>query len=317
MGAWAGHIPARILVALALIASPAAAAPLMRAASATPPTPPPGQDLATARDAVALGATAASRAADRVAAAQASLDQLVARAETLVESYDGAVVEVRKATGAYQVARGRFDAATRAQAARQSAVGELATEAYQTDGGFGSMAAMIGGPGGPQAFFDRAGVLRVIAARDSDVLVDAVAARRIAHIFRGQARAALRASQAAVGRAGMLKRAAQAAVDRQRRVLRSMQATRNRLLRQLAAARATEGALELAEAPPSPSPVAGADASGAGGSARPGRMRVVVSVRVPGRRPARGMSRRTGRCGNSANLTYGPPRGRTRSTAPV
>ena len=99
----------------------------------------------------------------------------MARAETLIERYDGAVVELRKATGAYHIAQGRFDAATR-RGGPPRAVGELATEAYQTDGGFGSMAAMIGGPGGPQAFFDRAGVLRVIAARDSDVLVDAVAA---------------------------------------------------------------------------------------------------------------------------------------------
>ncbi|HUK72526.1 MAG TPA: C40 family peptidase [Streptosporangiaceae bacterium] len=265
MGARVRRIPARILVAMVLIAGPQAA-PLrltQETASATSPVP-PSQDLTSARAAVAQRAAAASRAADRLAAAQGWFEQLEARAETLVERYDGAVVAVRRATGAYRVAQDKFATAARAEAARRGAVGALASVAYQTDGGFGSMAAMIGSPGGPQAFFDRAGTLQVIGAHDSDVLAAAVASSLVARVFRGEARDALRASQGAARRAATLKVAAQAAVSRQRRVLGSVRATRNLLASQLAAARAKVGAIELAAAA---SAATAAGAVGAGSSA--------------------------------------------------
>ena len=223
------------------------AAPWAATASATSPVP-PGQSVAEARGQVAQRAAAAGRAADRVAAAAAKLNRIEAVAETATERYDGAVVELHKDAVAYRLAQGRSAAAAAIEAARRGAVGALASEAYRTDGGFGSMAAMIGGPGGPQAFFDRAGILRLLAAHDTDVLASATAAGIVAQVFRGQAQQALLASQAAARQAAALKRAAMAAVARQRSALASTRATHDLLLRRLAAARARAGALELAAA---------------------------------------------------------------------
>ncbi len=270
MGGRAGYVPARILVALVFCAG-LQAAPLRltqgTALATSPVPPPPGHDLAAARDTVSQRAAAASGAADRLAAAQAWFDRLEARAETLVERYDGAVVGMRRAAGAYRVAQGKFATAARAEAVRRGAVGELASVAYQTDGGFASTAAMIGSPGGPQAFFDRAGTIQVIAAHESDVLAAAVAASLVARIFRSEARDALRASQAAARQAATLKVAAQAAVTRQRRVVGSARATRNRLVSQLAAARAKVGALELAAAARAATIAGAVSASGAASAA--------------------------------------------------
>ncbi len=251
MGTRSGRRPVRILVAVALIAGPPGAATGLMEGTASAGSPvPSSRDLAAARDAVAQRAAAVGRAADRLAAVQARLGWLETRAETTVERYDGAVVEVRRATDAYRVTQGRFAAAAAAEAARRGAVGELASDAYRSDGAFGSMAAAIGDAGGPQEFLDRVGVLRVIAEHDTDVLASATAASIVARVFRRQARDQLLATRAAAWQAAALRRAAQAAVARQQRILGSTQVTRNRLVRQLAAARAEEGALELAAARP-------------------------------------------------------------------
>ncbi len=244
----AARMSCQILVATALVAVFAATAfPWPgETAYAAAPAPPPRQGLAAARHAVAQHAAAAGRAADRLAAAQARLSRLEAQAETLTERYDGAIVALQRDTSAYRIAQGRFAAAMRAEAARRDAVAELASAAYETDGGLGSMAAMIGGTGGPQAFFDRAGVLSVLAEHDTDILASAAAGRIVAQVFRGQARDALQAAQAAARAAGELKQAMLAAVARQRSVLSSTRATRDRLVRELATARAKEGAMELA-----------------------------------------------------------------------
>jgi cell wall-associated NlpC family hydrolase len=246
----AARVPCQTLVAAALVAVFAGTVfPwLGETAYAAAPAPPPARGLAAARHAVASRAAAAGRAADRFAAAQARLSQLEARAETLTERYDGAIVELRRSTGAYRIAQGRYAAAMRAEAARRAAVAELASAAYETNGGLGSMAAMIGGPGGPQAFFDRAGVLGVLAEHDTDILASAAAGRIVAQVFRGQARDALLAAQASAREAGELKLAVLAAVARQQSVLRSTRATRDRLVRELATAKANEGAMELAAA---------------------------------------------------------------------
>ncbi len=258
----AARVPGRILVAAALAAVLAwTVFPWPGGtASATAPVPPPSQGLAAARDAVAQRAAAAGRAADRLAAAKARLNRIEARAETLTERYDGAVVELRKDTRAYRTAQGRLAAAMRAEAARRRAVAELASEAYQTDGGFGSMTAMIGGPGGPRAFFDRAGVLQVLAEDDTDILASATGASIVAQVLGAQARETLQASQAAARQVGTLKKAAMAAVVHQQWVLTSTRAVRHRLVVQLAAARAREGTLEIAAAAPA-SPAAGAVAA--------------------------------------------------------
>jgi len=253
MGTRDGRRPVRILVAVALIAGPPGAATglMEKTASAGSPVP-SSRDLAAVRGDVAQRAAAVGRAADRLAAVQARLGWLETRAETTVERYDGAVVEVRRATDAYRVTQRRAAAAAAAEAARRGAVGELASEAYRSDGAFGSIAGAIGDAGGPQEFFDRVGVLRVIAEHHTDILASATAASIVAQVFRGQARDQLAATRAAARQAAVLKRAAQLAVARQQRILRSTQVTRSRLARQLAAARAEEGVLEVAAARPAP-----------------------------------------------------------------
>ena len=251
MGTRYGRRPVRILVAVALIAGPPGAATGLMEGTASARSPvPSSRDLAAARGTVARRAAAVGRAANRLAAVQARLGWLETRAETTVERYDGAVIEVRRATDAYRVTQGRFTAAAAAAAVHRGAVGELASEAYRSDGAFGSITGAIGDAGGPQELFDRVGVLRVIAEHDTDVLASATAASIVAQVFRGQARDQLLATRAAAWQAAVLRRDAQLAVARQQRILRSTRVTRTRLVRQLSAARAEDGVLELAAARP-------------------------------------------------------------------
>jgi cell wall-associated NlpC family hydrolase len=245
-----------------------------------PGTPPTGHDLAVARGIVARRAAAVALAAGRIAAASAQLSRLEARAEALIERYDGAVVAMHTAASAFTAARARLAAAVRTQATRQDAVGQLASEAYQTDGGFGATAAVVTGTGGgagpdgtdgAQGYFDRVGMLRVLAAHDADIVAASQASSLVAQVFRGQAMAALRTRQAAASRAAALKDAALAAVARQQRALMEQRVTRSRLVRQLAAARARQESLSRALAWPRAGGAAGGgDSGGSGGWGYPG-----------------------------------------------
>ena len=237
--------PSWWLLAVALVVGLQTAMPGTAALAAAPV--PPGS-IAAARHLVAQRAAAAGRAANRLAAAQARLGQLEARAEMLVERYDGAVVALRGATRSYRAAQARYTAAVQTQATRRRAVGQLASEAYQTDGAFGSMTQMMGGTGGPQGYFDRAGTLRLLGEHNADLFAGAAASSMVAEVFRGQAHVALQARQAAASRAAALKQAAQAAVAVQRTVLSTAKQTRGTLVRGLAAARARVNALEIAAA---------------------------------------------------------------------
>src|SRR6266516_3502335 len=206
--------PSWWLLAVALVVGLQTAMPGTAALAAAPV--PPGS-IAAARHLVAQRAAAAGRAANRLAAAQARLGQLEARAEMLVERYDGAVVALRGATRSYRAAQARYTAAVQTQATRRRAVGQLASEAYQTDG---------------------AGTLRLLGEHNADLFAGAAASSMVAEVFRGQAHVALQARQAAASRAAALKQAAQAAVAVQRTVLSTAKQTRGTLVRGLAAARA-------------------------------------------------------------------------------
>ena len=169
----------RLLAAAALLVGLQGAALPWPSAAAFAGSPVPPGSIAAARHLVAQRAAAAGRAANRLAAAQARLGRLEARAETLVEQYDGAVVALRGATRSYRAAQARYTAALWAQATRRRAVGELASDAYQTDGAFGSMTQMVGGTGGPQGYFDRAGMLHLLAEHNADVLASASASSMV------------------------------------------------------------------------------------------------------------------------------------------
>ncbi len=81
----------------------------------------------------------------------------------LIERYDKALVDEQRAAAAYQVTEARLKSRSRPQAASKQQVAALAAEEYESGGGFGTMAAMLGNSGGPQAFLNRSASGTVLA----------------------------------------------------------------------------------------------------------------------------------------------------------
>src|SRR5216683_1161975 len=220
-GATAGRVLAcGLLVVLELTPAP------QRWVLSGDPAPPSAADVAAAAGQVSARSAALDRAQLQVAAANAKLAGLEGQAELLIERYDQTVVAMNEAAVAYRAALARLAAAERAQAASHQQVIQLATQEYQTGGGFGAMTSMLGDAAGPQAFLDKIGLEQVFAGRRTDTLAGNQAASLIAGVFRAQARDALYAEKADVSRAAALKVAVQAAVARQLAAVRTAQATR-------------------------------------------------------------------------------------------
>jgi hypothetical protein len=210
------------------------------------PTPPSAGAVSAAAGQVSKRAAALDAARVQLAAANARLASLRVQAEVVIERYDETMAEMHQAAVAYQAAVARLGRATGAEHASRRQVAALAAQDYEAGGGFGSMAAMFGNSGGPQAFFNGADAEQQLAQQGTDVLSQDQASKVVADVFHAQARRELQAEQAAARRAAALKAAVQAAISSQLAAVRATQSSTRRLEAELGAAKARE--YELAQA---------------------------------------------------------------------
>jgi cell wall-associated NlpC family hydrolase len=210
------------------------------------PAPPSAGAVSAAAGQVSRRAAELNAARVRLAADNARLASLRVQAEQIIERYDQAIVNEHQAALAYQAAQRRLARARVAELASRRQVAGMAAQDYEAGGGFGTLAAMLGNSGGPQAFAEGAATEQQIAQEGVDLLSQNQAAKIVTGVFRAQARRELTAEQAAARKAAALKAAIQAAVARQQTAVRASEASTKRLEAALGAARAHEYQLEQA-----------------------------------------------------------------------
>jgi cell wall-associated NlpC family hydrolase len=209
---------------------------------------PSARDVARSREQVQAESARVGRIGAALAQADGRLDDLAAQAELAVERYNGERARLAEAEAAYEAAAQRTADARRRFAEVRGAVAAMAASAYQSGGGVLSGAAVLGGPGGPAGFLERATTMQVLAGRRRALLQREAAAKTVADVFERQARDALVARQGATQGAAEAQQAAVAAVARQQDAVKRIQQQKAALVAELNAARTHAAALEQARA---------------------------------------------------------------------
>jgi cell wall-associated NlpC family hydrolase len=206
------------------------------------PVPSAGQ-VQAAQNKVNQRAAELGKQEERLAAANAKLTDLETQAEILTEKYDKTVVAEQQAATAYTTAVTKLGEAERAQRSSQRQVANLAATEFETQGGFDTVAAMLGNAHGVSAYLNQVGLGQMFANRGTDILAKNSADSVVAGVFRSEARTALRQKKAAMGQAAALKTAIQAAVARQLAAVKTTRSVTSQLSGLLRSAKATEQSL--------------------------------------------------------------------------
>jgi cell wall-associated NlpC family hydrolase len=205
-------------------------------ALASGPVPSAGQ-VQAAQNKVSQRAAALGKQNAQVAAANAQLTDLQNQAEILTEDYDRAMVAQQLAQKAYTAAVTKLADAEDSQKVSRQAVGALAANEYETQGGFDPMAAMLGDAHGVTAYLNQMGLGQVFTTRRTDILARNNADSVVARVFRTQASTALKQRKAAAQQAAKLKTAIQAAVTQQQTVVQQTQSVASQLSSRLNSAK--------------------------------------------------------------------------------
>jgi cell wall-associated NlpC family hydrolase len=233
-----GAISLTALAATALLADPSLADRVDPA--------PTARDLAKSKKDINDRAAEVGRINAELAQADGRLEDLNDDAELAIERFNGARARQEQADRDYQAAldrsnhaRDRFDQSRRALAV-------FASRAYRSDNSFPSLAAVLGGRGGPEGFLDRARFMEVLAGRQGFVVQQEKAARGLADLFAKQSRQALDNQRSATRAAADARQAATAAVDRQRSSVKRIQQQKAGLVAALGRAKVQNARLQRA-----------------------------------------------------------------------
>jgi cell wall-associated NlpC family hydrolase len=242
------------------------------------PVPSAGQ-VQAAQQKVNQRAAALGKQEEQLAQANAKLTDLQNQAEILTENYDKAQVSEQQAQSAYTTAEKKLAAAKGAQVSSQRAVGALAANEYETQGGFDPMAAMLGDAHGVTAYLNQVGLGEVFTTQRTDILAKNNADSVVSKVFRSEASTALKQRKAATQQAAQLKTAVQAAVATQLSAVQQTKAVTNQLSGALGSAknhanhianqRAAALAAAAAKAEAAAAARAAASARASGGSSSP------------------------------------------------
>jgi cell wall-associated NlpC family hydrolase len=207
---------------------------------------PGAKELARSKSQVRDRSVAIGRLDAALAQADGRLDDLNDDAELAVERFNGARARLEQADRDYR------DALTRTGKARDR-LGEarhqlaiFASRAYRSDNSYPSLAAVLGGRGGPSGFLERASFMQVLANRQNFAVGQERAAHSIADLFEKQSRRALGDQRAATRAAAGARQAATAAVARQRASVKRIQQQKAGLVAALSRAKAHTAALQRA-----------------------------------------------------------------------
>jgi len=209
---------------------------------------PSARELAKSKKQVRDRAAEVGRITAALALADGRLDDLNDEAELAVERFNGARARLEQADRDY---RSALDRSARSrdrlgQTRRELAV--FAARAYRSDNSYPSMAAVLGGRGGPDGFLERASFMQVLANRKNFAVNQEKAAHGIAEMFEKQSRRALGSQRAATRAAEAARVAATAAVARQQASVKQLQRHRSGLVAALGRARARAAGLRRARA---------------------------------------------------------------------
>jgi len=210
------------------------------------PRPPSAAQVGAAAGQVSRRQAALGAERRKVSAANAQLTVLQNQAEVLTERYDQTMVNEQRALAAYQITQARLGDAQPAEGLSQRQVGNLAAEEFESGGGYGSVAAMLGDARGPDAYLSQVGLSQVLAEYGTDTLAENQANEVVAGVFRTQAHDLLMAEQGDLRAAADLRQAIRAAVSRQLDFVQADKRAANTLSAQLAAAQARAAALQAA-----------------------------------------------------------------------
>jgi cell wall-associated NlpC family hydrolase len=230
-----GALSFATLTVTALLADPSRADP-------SPST----RDLAKTNEQVRDRAADVGRINAALALADGRLDDLNDEAELAIERFDGARARLEQAGQDYQSALDRSARARDRLGETRRELGVFAARAYRSDNSFPSMAAVLGGQGGPAGFLERASFMQVLANRKNFAVEQEKAAHGIADLFEKQSRRALGAQRDATRAASAAREAATAAVARQRASVKQIQQRKSGLVAALGRARARAAGLRRA-----------------------------------------------------------------------
>ncbi len=225
-----------VVAGCGLLAATGLSAARPQLALASGPVPSAGQ-VQAAQNKASQRAAALGKQNAQVAADNAQLTDLENQAEILTEDYDRAVVAQQLAQKAYTAAVNKLADAEDTEQASRRAVGALAANEYETQGGFDPMAAMLGDAHGVTAYLNQMGLGQVFTSRRTDILARNNADSVVARVFRTQASTALKQRQAAARQAAKLKVAIQAAVAQQQTVVQQSKSVASQLSSRLFSAK--------------------------------------------------------------------------------
>ncbi len=225
-----------VVAGCGLLAATGLSAARPQLALASGPVPSAGQ-VQAAQNKASQRAAALGKQNAQVAADNAQLTDLENQAEILTEDYDRAVVAQQLAQKAYTAAVNKLADAEDTEQTSRRAVGALAANEYETQGGFDPMAAMLGDAHGVTAYLNQMGLGQVFTSRRTDILARNNADSVVARVFRTQASTALKQRQAAARQAAKLKVAIQAAVAQQQTVVQQSKSVASQLSSRLFSAK--------------------------------------------------------------------------------
>ena len=199
---------------------------------------PSARDLARSRSQVRDRAAAVGRLDAALAQADGRLDDLSDDAELAVERFNGARARLEQADRDYRDALARTGKARDRLGQTRHQLAVFASRAYRSDNSYPSLAAVLGGRGGPSGFLERATFMQVLANRQNFAVQQERAAHSIADLFEKQSRRALGDQRAATRAAAGAREAATAAVARQRASVKRIQQQKVGLVAALGRAKA-------------------------------------------------------------------------------
>jgi cell wall-associated NlpC family hydrolase len=209
---------------------------------------PSARDLAKSKQQVRDRAAEVGRINAALAMADGRLDDLNDEAELAVERFNGARARLEQADHDYRSALDRSARARDRLGQTRRELAAFAARAYRSDNSYPSMAAVLGGRGGPAGFLERASFMQVLANRKDFAVDQEKAAHGIADMFEKQSRRALGAQRDATRAASAAREAATAAVARQQASVKQIQQHKAGLLAALGRARARAAGLRRARA---------------------------------------------------------------------
>lgn len=207
---------------------------------------PSARDLAKSKSQVRDRAADVGRISAELAQADGRLDDLSDEAELAIERFNGARARLEQADRDYQAALARTTKARDRLGQTRRELAVFASRAYRSDNTYPSLAAVLGGRGGPSGFLDRAKFMQVLANRQNFAVQQEKAAHGIADLFEEQSRRALGTQRDATRAASGAQQAATAAVARQRASVKRIQQQKSGLVAALGRAKAHAADLQRA-----------------------------------------------------------------------